>query len=152
MSKTFRMTQLARKVLEARHIRGRPVGSESRDFRIWPANPAVQGLCVDGDAPVPLTMLVLTESRAGAGQRLDERPVPAFSAAHGIMIITPVYWYQSPSVLKLLMDRMVCADGGNPDPTSTQGKNAARALATKIGMLRRGIKEPDADLNEPRPK
>ncbi len=43
--------------------------------------------------------------------------------AHGVMIVSPVHWYQAPSVLKLMMDRLVCADGGNPDPTSTQGKN-----------------------------
>jgi multimeric flavodoxin WrbA len=42
--------------------------------------------------------------------------------AHGVIIITPVYWYQAPAVLKLMIDRLVCADGGNPDPTSTQGK------------------------------
>jgi multimeric flavodoxin WrbA len=48
-------------------------------------------------------------------------------AAHGIMIVTPVNWYQATSPLKLMMDRLVCADGGNPDPTSTQGKNAKLA-------------------------
>ncbi|MBQ5942625.1 MULTISPECIES: flavodoxin family protein [unclassified Massilia] len=42
--------------------------------------------------------------------------------AHGVIIVTPVYWYQAPAVLKLMIDRLVCADGGNPDPTSTQGK------------------------------
>jgi multimeric flavodoxin WrbA len=42
-----------------------------------------------------------------------------FVWAHGVMIVTPVYWEQVPSGLKLMMDRMVCADGGNPDPTST---------------------------------
>ena len=42
--------------------------------------------------------------------------------AHGVIIVTPVYWYQTPAVLKLMIDRLVCADGGNPDPTSTQGK------------------------------
>ena len=47
--------------------------------------------------------------------------------AHGIVIVTPVYWYQAPSALKLMIDRLVCADGGNPDPTSTHGKNAALA-------------------------
>ena len=57
---------------------------------------------------------------------------PRFVAAHGIMIVSPVYWYQSPSVLKLLMDRLVCADGGNPDPTSTQGKDAKRAKALEL--------------------
>ena len=50
---------------------------------------------------------------------------PRWVAAHGVMIVTPVHWYQAPSVLKLMMDRLVCADGGNPDPTSTHGKEAA---------------------------
>lgn len=31
-----------------------------------------------------------------------------------------------------MMDRLVCADGGNPDPTLTQGKNAA--LAKKLEL------------------
>ena len=47
--------------------------------------------------------------------------------AHGIMIVTPVHWYQATSPLKLMMDRLVCADGGNPDPTSTHGKHAKEA-------------------------
>ncbi|WP_394808159.1 flavodoxin family protein [Nitrosomonas sp.] len=50
-----------------------------------------------------------------------------WTAAHAVIIVTPVYWYQSPSPLKLMIDRMVCADGGNPDPTSTSGKNASKA-------------------------
>jgi len=50
-----------------------------------------------------------------------------WTAAHAVLIVTPVYWYQSPSPLKLMIDRLVCADGGNPDPTSTSGKNAAKA-------------------------
>ena len=52
---------------------------------------------------------------------------PMWVAAHGIMIVTPVNWYQVSSPLKLMMDRLVCADGGNPDPTRTQGKNAELA-------------------------
>jgi len=50
-----------------------------------------------------------------------------WTAAHAIVIVTPVYWYQSPSPLKLMIDRLVCADGGNPDPTRTSGKNPAKA-------------------------
>ncbi len=50
-----------------------------------------------------------------------------WTAAHGVIIVTPVYWYQSPSPLKLMIDRLVCADGGNADPTSTAGKNAGKA-------------------------
>jgi multimeric flavodoxin WrbA len=49
--------------------------------------------------------------------------------AHGVIILTPVYWYQAPAVLKLMIDRLVCADGGNPDPTSTHGKDAGQAKA-----------------------
>lgn len=55
-----------------------------------------------------------------------------WTAAHGVLIVTPVYWYQSPSPLKLMIDRLVCADGGNPDPTSTSGKNAAKAKALEM--------------------
>jgi len=55
-----------------------------------------------------------------------------WTAAHGIIIATPVYWYQSPSPLKLMIDRLVCADGGNPDPTSTHGKKPAEAKAVEL--------------------
>jgi len=57
---------------------------------------------------------------------------PLWVAAHGILIVTPVYWYQAPSPLKLMMDRLVCADGGNPDPTTTRGKDPARAKALEL--------------------
>ena len=55
-----------------------------------------------------------------------------WTAAHGVLIVTPVHWYQAPSVLKLMIDRLVCADGGNPDPTSTGGKDPARAKALEL--------------------
>jgi multimeric flavodoxin WrbA len=57
---------------------------------------------------------------------------PRWAAAHGIMIVTPVYWYQAPSALKLMVDRLVCADGGNPDITSTHGKNPEEAKALEL--------------------
>jgi multimeric flavodoxin WrbA len=57
---------------------------------------------------------------------------PKWIAAHGILIVTPVYWYQAPSGLKLMIDRLVCADGGNPDPTSTLGKDAAKAKQIEL--------------------
>lgn len=56
-----------------------------------------------------------------------------WSAAHGVVLLTPVYWYQVASPLKLMMDRLVCADGGNPDPTRTHGKDAARAKQIELG-------------------
>jgi multimeric flavodoxin WrbA len=53
-------------------------------------------------------------------------------AAHGIVIVAPVHWYQSPSPLKLMTDRLVCADGGNPDPTATHGKDPEKAKAVEL--------------------
>jgi len=57
---------------------------------------------------------------------------PKWVEAHGIMIVTPVNWYQATSPLKLMMDRLVCADGGNPDPTRTHGKDAKRAKEIEL--------------------
>ena len=57
---------------------------------------------------------------------------PRWAAAHGVMILCPVNWYQAPSSLKLMIDRLVCADGGNPDPTLTGGKNPQRAKALEL--------------------
>lgn len=48
-------------------------------------------------------------------------------AAHCVILVAPVYWYQSPSPLKLMIDRLVCADGGNPDLSSTAGKDPMKA-------------------------
>jgi multimeric flavodoxin WrbA len=57
---------------------------------------------------------------------------PRWVAAHGVVIVTPVNWYQAPSVLKLMIDRLVCADGGNPDPTTTHGKKPEEAKALEL--------------------
>ncbi len=57
---------------------------------------------------------------------------PRWVAAHGVMIATPVHWYEAPSALKLMMDRLVCADGGNPDPTTTHGKTPEEAKALEL--------------------
>lgn len=53
-------------------------------------------------------------------------------AAHGVILFTPTHWYQSASPLKLMTDRLVCADGGNPDPTSTHGKKPDEAKALEL--------------------
>jgi len=57
---------------------------------------------------------------------------PLWVAAHGIMIVTPVNWYHAPTGLKAMMDRLVCADGGNPDPSSTHGKKVDEAKALEL--------------------
>jgi multimeric flavodoxin WrbA len=57
---------------------------------------------------------------------------PRWVAAHGVMIVCPVHWYQAPASLKLMMDRLVCADGGNPDPTTTNGKDPLAAKQLEL--------------------
>ena len=37
-----------------------------------------------------------------------------------------------PSALKLIVDRLVCADGGNPDPTTTAGKDPKKAKKLEL--------------------
>ena len=70
----------------------------------------------------------------GLGQTQDwmNELYPRWVAAHGVLIVTPVYWYQAPSVLKLMIDRLVCADGGNPDPTTTRGKGVKEAKELEL--------------------
>jgi multimeric flavodoxin WrbA len=57
---------------------------------------------------------------------------PLWVGAHGIMIVTPVNWYGAPTGLKAMIDRLVCADGGNPDPSSTHGKTAKEAKEIEL--------------------
>ena len=57
---------------------------------------------------------------------------PRWVAAHGVFVLCPVHWYQAPASLKLMIDRLVCADGGNPDPTTTHGKDPARAKEIEL--------------------
>ncbi|HVX34984.1 MAG TPA: NAD(P)H-dependent oxidoreductase [Hyphomicrobium sp.] len=57
---------------------------------------------------------------------------PLWVGAHGIMIMTPCHWYQAPTTLKSMIDRLVCADGGNPDSTSTHGKDAKEAKQLEL--------------------
>ncbi|CAN5729094.1 flavodoxin family protein [soil metagenome] len=70
----------------------------------------------------------------GLGQTSDwmAEIYPRWVAAHGVAIITPTYYYQAPATLKLMIDRMVCSDGGNPDPTTTHGKDPAKAKAIEL--------------------
>jgi|KBSMisStaDraftv2_1062788.scaffolds.fasta_scaffold36676_4 multimeric flavodoxin WrbA len=52
--------------------------------------------------------------------------------AHGVILLTPVNWYHTASGMKLMIDRLVCADGGNPDPTLTHGKDAEKAKEVEL--------------------
>jgi len=68
----------------------------------------------------------------GQTQDMMNEIYPLWVRSHGIMLITPVNWYHASSPMKLMIDRLVCADGGNPDPTATHGKDALKAKALEL--------------------
>ena len=116
MSKTWRMVTLAKQVVEK--TRGFEV--EILDLSrltaeygkvIYPCKACVstaQPLCHWPCSCYP------NHALGQAGDWMAEI-YPKWVAAHGVMIVCPVNWYQAPSSLKLMIDRLVCADGGNPD-------------------------------------
>lgn len=134
MSKTFRLMQIARELLDTAPMEGpRPEVDmldlsrliSDYDRHIHPCKGCVSTampLCHWPCSCYPNHALRQTNDWMG---EIYEQWV----AAHGIIIFTPVYWYQSPSALKLMIDRLVCADGGNPDPTTTSGKDPEKAKA-----------------------
>jgi multimeric flavodoxin WrbA len=133
MSKTFRLVTVAREIIET--ARGFEV--ELLDLSrlaseygrvIYPCK-----TCVSTAMPLCHWPCSCYPNHA-IGQVNDwmNEIYPMWAAAHGVMIVCPVNWYQAPSALKLMIDRLVCADGGNPDPTSTRGKDAKRAKALEL--------------------
>ncbi|MET3120326.1 multimeric flavodoxin WrbA [Undibacterium sp. GrIS 1.8] len=127
ISKTYRMTKLAVEILEAGGIEVDQLDLSllisDYDKHIYPCK-----ACVSTAMPLchwPCSCY------PNHGQRQTNdwmaEIYEKWVAAHAVIIMTPVYWYQTPGVLKLMIDRLVCADGGNPDPTTTSGKNAKKA-------------------------
>jgi len=132
VSKTFRLTKIARKVFEDARFDVDTLDlsllTSEYGKRIYPCKG-----CVATAMPLchwPCTCYP-NYSLGQTGDWMAEI-YERWTAAHGVVILTPVYWYQVPSTLKLMIDRLVCADGGNPDPTSTSGKNAAKAKALEL--------------------
>ena len=68
----------------------------------------------------------LVAAFALAGPALAQPIVIKFS--HVVAEHTP----KGQGALKLMIDRLVCADGGNPDPTLTGGKDPAKAKAVEL--------------------
>jgi multimeric flavodoxin WrbA len=127
MSKTYRLVQMAKSVFENANVEVDLLDLSVLTSEFGKVIYPCKG-CVSSAMPLchwPCSCY----PNHGLGQVTDwmNELYPRWVAAHGIMIVTPVYWYQAPSVLKLMIDRLVCADGGNPDPTSTHGKKVAEA-------------------------
>ncbi len=133
VSKTRRLVEHARKVIEG--IRHHEVDlldvSDLADEPlkvIYPCKACVstaQPLCHWPCSCYP------NHAMAQTGDWMNEI-YPRWVAAHGVFMIAPVNWYHVPASLKLMIDRLVCADGGNPDPTTTDGKDAAKAKQIEL--------------------
>ena len=129
MSKTWRFTQWAREVIEAAGVEADVLDLSRVTSDYGRAIHPCKG-CVGTAMPLchwPCTCY--PNHSLGQADDWMAEIYERWVAAHGIVIIAPTYWYQSPSPLKLMIDRLVCADGGNPDPTTTHGKKAAEAKA-----------------------
>jgi multimeric flavodoxin WrbA len=133
MSKTFRLVQVAREMVEA----SEGFECDLLDLSHLTAQYGRQILpckaCVSTAMPLCHWPCSCYPNHA-MGQVNDwmNELYPRWVAAHGVLIVSPVYWYQAPSVLKLMMDRLVCADGGNPDPTTTHGKRPEEAKRLEL--------------------
>jgi multimeric flavodoxin WrbA len=132
MSKTFRLVQMAREEIERAAIDCDllDLSALTAEYgrRIFPCKACVS-------TAMPLCHWPCSCYPNHAMNQVEDwmnEIYPRWVAAHGIMIVTPVYWYQAPSVLKLMIDRLVCADGGNPDPTTTHGKKPEEAKALEL--------------------
>lgn len=130
MSKTFRLTQVVREVVKDADVDLLDLSRLTSEYGrfILPCK-----ACVSTAMPLCHWPCSCYPNHA-MGQVSDwmNEIYPRWTAAHGIMIVTPVHWYQAPTVLKSMMDRLVCADGGNPDPTSTNGKDPAKAKELEL--------------------
>ena len=132
MSKTFRMVKIAEKALNAQGIETDILDlsllTSDYDLHIHPCK-----ACASTAMPLchwPCSCYPNHGQRQTNDWMADI--YEQWVAAHAVIIFTPVYWYQTPSVLKLMIDRLVCADGGNPDPTTTDGKDAKMAKALEL--------------------
>jgi multimeric flavodoxin WrbA len=132
ISKTFRLVTSARKTLEARRVEVDLLDLSTLTSEYGRAILPCKA-CVSTAMPLCHWPCSCYPNHA-LGQVNDwmNEIYPRWVAAHGVMIITPVYWYQAPSGLKLMIDRLVCADGGNPDPTTTRLKDPAVAKALEL--------------------
>jgi multimeric flavodoxin WrbA len=133
MSKTWRLVEIARQAIEAQRGFEVDVLDLSRLVSEYGRTIHPCKACFSTAPPLCHWPCSCYPNHAmGQVQDWMNEIYPRWVAAHGVLIACPVNWYQAPSVLKLMIDRLVCADGGNPDPTATGGKDPARAKAIEM--------------------
>lgn len=132
MSKTHRLLQFAREVLEGQQIHTDVLDLSMLTSEYGRKIHPCKG-CVATAMPLchwPCSCYP-NHSLRQTGDWMNEI-FERWVAAHGVILFTPTHWYQATSALKLMIDRLVCADGGNPDPTSTHGKKPEEAKELEL--------------------
>jgi multimeric flavodoxin WrbA len=132
ISKTYRLTTLARETLEAigLEVDFLDLSRLTSDFalRIYPCKGCVS-------TAQPLCHWPCSCYPNHAYDQVNDWMAEIYErwvSAHGVILLTPCNWYHTSSSMKLMIDRLVCADGGNADPTLTKGKNVARAKEVEL--------------------
>jgi len=132
MSKTFRLAGLAREVIEAAGLEVDllDLSRLTSDYalRIYPCKGCVS-------TAEPLCHWPCSCYPNHAFNQVNDWMAEIYErwvSAHAIILLTPCNWYHTSSSMKLMIDRLVCADGGNPDPTLTGGKDAEKAKEVEL--------------------
>jgi multimeric flavodoxin WrbA len=132
MSKTFRLTKIAQETLAGAGLEADllDLSRLTSDYalRIYPCKGCVstaQPLCHWPCSCYP------NHAFNQVGDWMAEI-YERWVAAHGVILLTPVNWYHTSSSMKLMIDRLVCADGGNADPTLTHGKDPVKAKEIEL--------------------
>jgi multimeric flavodoxin WrbA len=132
MSKTFRLARIAQETLASTGIDvdllDLSLVTSDYDRRIHPCKACVSTAMPLCHWPCSCYPNHATSQVNDWMNEIFER----WTAAHGVLLLTPTHWYSTSSALKLMIDRLVCADGGNPDPTSTGGKDPAKAKQVEL--------------------
>ena len=132
LSKSWRLTQLAREVLEERGIAVEFLDLSRIASEYGRTIHPCKGCFSTAAALCHWPCSCYPNYSLGQAHDWMNHLYPTWLDAHGVMIVSPVHWYQASSPLKLMIDRLVCADGGNPDPSSTHGKQVDEAKRLEL--------------------
>jgi multimeric flavodoxin WrbA len=132
MSKTWRLSRIVRETLEAAAIEVDLLDlsrlTSDYSLRIYPCKGCVS-------TAEPLCHWPCSCYPNHAFNQVNDWMAEIYERwvlAHGVVLLTPVNWYHTSSSMKLMIDRLVCADGGNPDPTLTHGKDVEKAKEVEL--------------------
>jgi multimeric flavodoxin WrbA len=132
MSKTFRLTKIAQETLDGLGIETDLLDlsylTSGYALRIYPCKACVS-------TAQPLCHWPCSCYPNHAFNQVNDWMAEIYERwvlAHAVILLTPVNWYHTGSGMKLMIDRLVCADGGNPDPTLTRGKDPEKAKEVEL--------------------